>query len=447
MSKLWWIWIIVVSLIGLIFLVWGCVPDGQTGTRQATELRYLDNGTCTGYFAYYGFYEGDWGLLTQAGLNFKHHAPPPWWYDNDQVYQDTTYKVQHNECSYVTKSNGICYVKGARHQWNAEPQYYRLLSRTSLWHPCNVNMRGIFDYITVGAAHTQTCDTTGDRRMLLTDIKQIDAVAMLPDETAYLSAAITQNPPSKNAEKIVTTLAQQSGEMGIERVAALDSIVPNFATNTDIVFRHCCPMFYSVIIKTAEPCCFEGETFDIEIGTNNDSVTSEFYCYGSNADLQTHVFRSSPFFVADESTSLSTMNEIQVYDHWTPFNREPNLFDPEQYNITVKDNWKDFIDPNLISDPNIVTDPNILYDPMNPNYHTFTSRLDVDASDFDDILIPGRIITVPVISMNNTGDTLYYEFDEKQIRVLLKAIDEGWLQNNANYDSNQDGIVNFLDIY
>lgn len=454
MNRVWNIIILFVAGFIFVFLVilflCGCIPDGHTSTRQVTQMRSHDDGIREGYFAYYGFYDGDFRIIKVAGLSMagQHHPPACYWVPcnggTDYETRHAADDVQYNISDFKTKANGVCNVTGRRDKWSADPKIYWLYSSTTLEHPRNPMIDGSFTYSTVGSEGWEGVSVNANASLSVADMDQIVARSSLPEEQYYLSTP-TESPPSTGIEKITSTLAQQSGEMGTECVNALDCIVPNFTNTPETYFKNGCPVFYSVIIKSAEPVVFgENDVFAVNLCTNIDTTECDIYWYGSNADKMTHVFRTELFYAVDEDSGICGV--VQSYDNWTPFDSEPNLWDSEQYHIEKRDDWLSCIDPNLISDPNVVPDPNVLYNPINPAYHIFTNRLDVYSPIFDDILISERIMDIPVIKMNSEGDTLYYEFDEKQIGVLLKAVSEGWLQNNENYDKNGDGIVNFRDL-
>jgi hypothetical protein len=434
-------------------IVSGC-PDGQVSTRQVTEVRSSSNQTDEGYFAYYGFHDGDWRIIKRAGLSFKgdHSAPQysvPVNGGFDYELRRTGFDVQHNESSFTTGANGVCRVNGVRDKWDKKtvPYWYTLNSSTTLSHPINTARNGCFTYSTNAAENNHGAWAHADRGMTQDDIEYIIASASLPDEEQALSSFTTSGPPAFGVEKVSTTLAQQAGINGIENVVALDGICPNFALDQSHYFKNECPQFYSVIFKTASPVQFtENDVFEVSLHSGaSDGVPVDFHCYGSSADGMTHVFRTGLFVTVETGTPCAAMPDIDVYDKWTPFDNEPNLWDDEQYAKYINDDWLSCVDPNLYSDPNIVPDPNCFYDPVCECMHTFVSRLDTMHPLFEDVLIPERIRTLPVVPMNS-NDTLYYDFDEKQWRILFKAIDDGWLTDKTVYDVNNDGIINLMDL-
>jgi len=449
-ANLFWLLVAISLALLLLFLCNGCLPDGHTSTRQVTQMRCHDDGIREGYFAYYGFYDGDFRIIKVAGLSMagQHHHPACYWVPcnggTDYETRHAEGDVQYNMSGLKTKANGVCTVTGRRDKWGADPKIYWLCSSTTLEHPRNPMIDGSFTYSTMGSEGWEGASAYANASLSTTDIDQIVARSSLPEEQFYLSTP-TESPPTTGIEKITSTLAQQSGEMGTECVNALDCVVPNFTDTHESYFKNGCPVFYSVIIKSAEPVVFgENDVFAVNIRTHTDTAECDIYWYGSNADKMTHVFRTELFYAVDKDSGIT--GTVQSYDNWTPFDTEPNLWDSDQYAIEKRDNWLSCVDPNLYSDPNVVPDPNCFYDPTCPCMNTFTNRLDVYSPIFESVMLPHRVLDVPVIRMDTEGDTLYYEFDEKQLRVLLKAIDEGWLQSNANYDINNDGIVNLMDL-
>jgi len=100
-----------------------------------------------------------------------------------------------------------------------------------------------------------------------------------------------------------------------------------------------------------------------------------------------------------------------VYDRWTESD-DPNDTAVQIYAAL----WPD--------DPNLVDDNGVYFEGLDPNRFN-------------------PVHCVPVES----GDTINIKFDISSFIPLFPYVSESWLTNNRNLDINNDGIVNFKDLY
>lgn len=422
---------------------------GQTSTRSVIGMACFDDGYATAGFCYEGFWDGSFQIIKIGGLPMPGTNSPavymvPVKGGIEYEYRQAAEGYQWQESDFVTNASGVCKVE-LYYDMDKDPiaQIYPVTTATTLHHPVNSNIDGTASGSVWAGKQSVIMTANADSHLSASDIPpDVIESTFLDDEIQTMNTVITQSPPSHGIVKVSETLAYQAGTMGQLNAQPLDYVIPSFFNSPETLFTGERPKFYSITFKSAEPIVWpDGFVLQAKICA---SVSVDLYETAHSADNMTHSLRTETFIVGNNEL-LGQYEELPIYDQATPFDNEPNLFDPKQYEIIKRDNWLDCVDPNLYSDPNIIPDPNVFYDPDCLCMHEFHNRLDPKDPLFNEILIPDRIQHLPVISMDDGGQ-IWYEIDMNQVWLVLKAIDEGWLSDNKNYDVNGDGIVNLEDL-
>lgn len=440
-------------------LLCGCDPGGDIPPAEAFYIVGGSDGINRGWFAYA---DAEFNVIDRRGLQM-----------NIQGGENGTYMTsngmggmeshptdcQHIEYNGVTQAGGWVYTHGVREDWD-DPMYSNVISCIQIAYPNGSQGSEVatFSYGTSSRDEAQIERTN----VVLPRGGEIDEDPMaavrginsfvspnLANMTITENEAIlglTVNPPTNGIEVVACHLVNQNGDMGNGYSTVANNVYPVNLTDPNDYMRYAGPYRYSWIVKTANPLPLSGLIGLATIKTMAAPTGIEVGVYvdASNADMQTHVIRTDLFLPVDSSIGISALPEIEVYDCFTPSPYEPNIWDSRQFEITRRIDWLDFVDPNLYADPNIIPDPNVLFDPTNADFFTFDNRLDTTCPNFDQILIPERVMTLPVIAIDPINDNMTVQFNPQSAEFLINCVDF-WLSDEETVDLNGDGIVNMLD--
>lgn len=429
----------------LCIVVWvGCDDeDGKVGpAKTADSIHCRTNGTNLIEFIYVRS-TGD--PITQPGIRMCFKGSPPAYLRANGLggyyVCDASCTGQKIECTGITECGGILRAKGKREIWKIlEP--YIVYSAGSVSKPKEVGggCSATCEYRTRTEPHGEVALSSCGGTMIAYDPPDNSYLfGLTANEYHALLQSQTLDPPTNGIEVNHLGLLFQDGEIGNGYPTETDFFMAVNISDPNDYFRYSAPFRFSAVFKTAEGIDLSGFRFAGRVRTDScpQGIPIGLEIIGSNADTKTHVVRTDYFLPIDIDIPISQEESVSVYDRWTPFD-DPNIWNPEQSFITLKDNWRDFCDPNVIDDPND------LYG-INPDVFEIVSRLDTSYSDFESILIPERIMTVPIIPMSETEDYLYLQLKKEDLDILVLILDD-WLGNNAVWDSNQDGIVNMEDL-
>jgi len=434
-----WVFILAI-LVGVSLFVLGCDDDtGNVGpSRRAIAIYGDSDNISTGWFVYVDTFNEE---IQQEGVAMiVNGGKQAWFYSNNGMgglnVNPCNY-AQHIESTGVTGAGGRCIAKGIRDDWS-NPKGYNVFSQMSVGKPDSPATVAGFNYQTQASQQSlQWAAATAYKKCP----RVVAAASGLTgnytqDEFTALTNP-TENPPPKGIA-YTCNLISQNGTSGNGTCRPMNSIMAINLTDPDDYLKYAAPFYYSFIVRTADPIALDGVIANGFVKTNiaPDGRGLSLSWYGSSTDGQTHVFRTEPFLPVDSELEISNTSEISVYDRWTPFDA-PDIWDAEQYLVSVKSNWIDFVDPNLVSDPNV-------FYGINPDLFDFTNRLDTSHPKFNEVLIPERILSVKVIPLQAEGDYLRISIKDVDLSTIIMAMDY-WLTDNRICDLNGDGIVNLRD--
>jgi len=440
-------WSIVVCVLIVLFLVAGCEPEhGDVGpTKKAMEIKSWTDNVRTGRFWYIDMFGN---AIEQEGVRFNLNEHPAFYFSNNGLgglQVNNCPDEQHISSTGITGDGGACITLGVRDDWTGVTGFW-VRSGMTASNPTAPGVSGKFGYFTLASSGAEQASITSDG-----DYDYV-ASASVPTNTLGLTVSeysavtgTTVGVPSSGLSYTCSLVAQK-GKMGAGYCKKATSIMPINLSDTNDYLRYAGPFMYSYIVKTASPANIVSDTYSASVTTNAcpDGICVEVTVIASSEDKQTHVARTERFLPVDSDIDVSALSSIQVYDRWTGL-EDPNIWDPEQYDISVMDDWLSVVDPNLYADPNIVPDPNVLFDPGNPDFYNIVSRIDTSAENFEDILIPERIMSIKIIPLGSDGDLMRIRFDPTTIGAIMK-FSESWLTPDATLDINGDGIVNLKDL-
>lgn len=460
-------WLTAIFVCAIVAQLAGCGPNGDRHPEDALYIYGWTNGTNAGAFCYadiqgnviateglampYSVSEPAYVITVNGGVDFEGVAAPG---------------EEDIDCTGVTGAGGYCMVNAHRDQ--REIVGYRVWQYLDI-HALEATAgtrKPSFAYASLVGQDNyfqELASISGTDGQVIAPA----GVAIVPAGTTGPAFAVpeaalingnftsseiaaasetTVNPPTSGIDVVSVDLAIQSGYRGQGYSHDVSKVMPINLQSADMYLKHASPYFYSYIFKTASPMQMDGYIGQGIVTTDAvpDGILTDVSVIANSADGYTHTARTSWFLPVDDRLEISQETSVAVYDRFTPFDSEPNIWDESQYAITVKDNWLDFIDPNLYADPNIVPDPNVLFDPTNPDLFNFDSRLNTQAPNFESIMIPERVIIVPIIPMNASDDTIQVEFVPDGLAFVM-MMSEVWLTDDATCDLNEDGIVNYLD--
>ena len=423
-----------------MFLFGGCGDGGgRVGpTRAADTIHAGTDGVRTAWFAYVTA-TGD--LLKQEGLRMEFtDTRQAVYFTNNGLGGLTPHGVsgvQSITASGVTGTGGRMVATGHRSDWTCLPGYV-LFSDAVASKPALAGggaqakfyyrTRAVYnpsEYALVEASGTvASCPMEGG-----------DLTA---SEWAALSGP-TEAAPVSGADLDALTLLNRQGNRGEGIVQEMTYFAAVNLTEPNDYFRYASPLCYSAIVKTAAPLDLCGMTFGGHLTSTAcpEGINVDLFVLGSSEDMQSHVVRSDWILPIDSRLPFAAGQTVEVYDRWSPFDSEPNLWDEQQYVRRLKPEWYIFADPNYIGDPNTLTDPNLF---------EFIHRLDTRYPRFieEGIFLPDRIDRIPMIPVLESGDWLQMTIRKNDVR-MLSYLSDYWLTGNPVMDLNRDGIVNLKD--
>jgi hypothetical protein len=432
-----WIGMAIFFVVLLLLLLLGCKP--KKPSRLATCIVCGTNGVDTGWYAFQ-METGD--VIEQEGVEMGFVGLKSVYPKNNGLggieYVLVADGIQEATSSGITGPGGQMIVKGKRYNWS--DYKYRVLYGGGYIPSGSWGMGARFDYRT---------STPPQRQVALAELGcgNLEKYTAIASKFTSTEQSALDNPTTDAPESGVAataSLLQQQGGCGEGFPKEMNNgfMAGNLA-DAGKYLRHSSPFMFSFVLKTSEPEELAGVSIPVRISTDThpQGVSADATIIASNADKMTHVARTDYFLPVN--SEIPVQPEMPVYERWTGFT-EPNIWDTEQYYIEQKENWLDFVDPNLYADPNVCPDPNVLFNPNDLNFFDFTSRLDTSAENFEDILIPERILSIKAIQINAANDFVYIEIDWANPRMII-LIAEHWLTAKKLYDFNNDGIVNLCD--
>lgn len=425
--------ILIVSVLIVLFATCSCKPKGPT--RLSKGIAGCDDGVSTGWFCYV-METGD--IIEQEGVMMNFSATGSGYAKSNGMGGIEVIPVggiQSIESTGITGPNGMVVVKGNRTNWG---------EHTGVWICTGATLSGdtggsaTFDYRTLAVTSRQWAAADAPQR-----IKRESFVAALltPKEVAAMNAP-TSNPPDAGIEVVSNDILTMQGSLGQGAPREMSSFMAVNLDTEEKYLRYASPFMFSCIFKTPDPINLAGRTFPAIVKTDfcPSGIKVSIQVIQDNVDNMTHVARTEYFLPVKSTLDMAQNESVPVYDRWTAF-ENPNIWDAGQYDIQVREDWLDTIDPNVVA---AYDDPNDLFDRNNPDFFKFTSRLDPSAKNFYEIMIPDRVLTIKIIPIEAEGDYLYLVIDKSDPSFIISVSDH-WLSNYPVLDMNNDSIVNLKD--
>lgn len=468
--------LMILVVVSCLIMIAGCGDDGNRPPVDALYILAWTDGISTGQFA---LADTELNVIDIEGIRLDVFGGDDAWYSSNNGVGGVKYTncrgAQYIESSNVTGLGGRITLTGWRVTNNptgymvqsaAEidpPAHIQTASNPSFSYRSITNINGLVNQAASISGHDGTLDGYVDPYPLADngdDAQEIAGVSFTPvmstwscpdnltDSELIAITSSTTNAPAIGIQPVACNLVRQNGCNGYRSSVDADWVFPINLVDPNNFLRHAGPYAYSYTFKTAAPVELDGYCGHGIVKTDmcSEGVSVGFHVVASSEDMQTHVARSDYFLPVDSTVVSAGWDSVEVYDRYTPF-AEPNIWDKEQYDYYVNDDWLDVVDPNLYSDPNIIPDPNVLFDPTNPAFYTFNSRLDTRLDCFNDILIEDRVIDVKIIPISwDSNESIRVAFEPDLMGVILQG-SPYWLSDNATFDANGDGIVNLIDMY
>lgn len=432
---------LLIALILILLFLFGCEPIRSGPSRLASGIGAGSNRVDTGWFAYV---MDDCSVITSKGIPFEIVVGENFEFCNNGVggvYARPIAPAGNRiEGSGVTGAGGQMVLHGVR---NPAPWQGGRVIRQGAYvcHPQRTCNAADFNFTTWWPGPNYA---SAGGQCAVPRITPPTSNATSTSGESSASGSPTSGAPSSGFSSS-GKLIQQQGEKGIGFPVEMNgAIIAGTFTTDEQYLRNSYPYMFSVTVKTSIAKDLTGISVPVRLWTNACPAGIKLMAtvVSSNTEQKTHVLRTEGFLPV--SSDIPVDPEVTAYDQFTPFDSEPNQWNPDQYDIRLKENWVEFADANMI-DPNFPPNPDLLVDPTNPNFFVFTSRLDTTTELFPDILIPERIYQLKTIRIHPTNDYLNVEIDFADPKTIM-LLTEYWLTEDKLFDINNDGIVNLSDL-
>ena len=401
----WKFWLIMVVLLVICFIFFGCLPKGRTPGREACTIVGSGAGVSSGSFRYVDVMGDD---IDQPGLRMDLYGGENGYYcKNNGVGGIEIVHVDWVWCESdgITGSNGSVTVCGKADR--SGDSSHTGITGMVLSKPgtsgCVCSAQ--FNYHSIPTSQDMSLAYGCASTPPWIEHTIPSALSNLTDEEQAVVAGGPSEPLTNGIEAVACRLVQQRGNVfsGGQWTKAINSVMPVNLTDEYDYMRYSYPFMYSYVFRTAEAMDFSEKEY---IGI----VTTDAYQQGIRLPIKiiysdtfgtTHIARTAQFIAVSVDVYDPNIPAVAVYDKWTPTNN-----------------------PDVI-DPNGVVDSTLFWDEGN--------------------FMPERMIETPLIPMYNENDFIEIEIIIDPATFIQES--NKWLSEDKTLDFNGDNIVNFKDVF